>query len=114
MLIFSAPVTLHYYAEKMSPDMHPEARASAPGSEDVYADKKSILKATEQPIDVQQGLIIEDGLKRGLLSRHVSLISLASVIGASCFYGFGYALYLSGPLGALIGFSVVGELCCGV
>jgi amino acid permease len=59
--------------------------------------------------DVQHGVIIESGLRRGLLGRHVSLISLASVIGASCFYGFGYALALSGPLGALLGFAIVGK-----
>ncbi|RMD44829.1 hypothetical protein DV735_g425, partial [Chaetothyriales sp. CBS 134920] len=47
-------------------------------------------------------IIIEKGLRRGLLERHISLISLASVIGASCFYGFGYALYLSGPLGFVV------------
>ncbi len=53
------------------------------------------------PIDIQKGtveiredgIILEDGLRRGLEGRHVTLISLASVIGASCFYGFGYALY---------------------
>lgn len=60
-------------------------------------------------VEVQEGVVIEDGLRRALLGRHVSLISLASVIGASCFYGFGAALNDSGPLGALIGFSVVGE-----
>lgn len=58
--------------------------------------------------DVQAGVVIEAGLRRALLGRHVSLISLASVIGASCFYAFGNALYESGPLGALIGFGVVG------
>jgi yeast amino acid transporter len=72
--------------------------------------KKSAFETTEKPVDeVQDGIISEDGLRRGLLGRHVTLISLASVIGASCFYGVGYALYLSGPLGALIGFSIVGK-----
>ncbi|RDW88403.1 hypothetical protein BP6252_00435 [Coleophoma cylindrospora] len=72
-------------------------------------EKTSISETNEKAVDdVQEGIIIEDGLRRGLLGRHVTLISLASVIGASCFYGFGYALYLSGPLGALIGFSIVG------
>jgi amino acid transporter len=74
----------------------------------ISGDEKSIAKTTEKPVDVQNGIILDDGLQRGLLGRHVTLISLASVIGASCFYGFGYALYLSGPLGALIGFGIVG------
>lgn len=70
--------------------------------------KVSLHEKGEGPVEVEEGVIIEDGLRSGLLGRHVSLISLASVIGASCFYGFGYALYLSGPVGALVGFGVVG------
>jgi amino acid transporter len=81
-----------------------------PYSKENSPEKKSITETTEKQVDVQDGIAIEDGLRRGLLGRHVTLISLASVIGASCFYGFGYALYLSGPLGALIGFSIVGKL----
>ncbi|KAG0651834.1 general amino acid permease [Hyphodiscus hymeniophilus] len=75
----------------------------------ISSDKSPVIQSTEQT-DVQNGIIIEDGLRRGLLGRHVTLISLASVIGASCFYGFGYALFLAGPLGALIGFSIIGKL----
>ena len=78
---------------------------SKPASSDKSPDIETITERTE----VQDGIVLEDGLRRGLLGRHVTLISLASVIGASCFYGFGYALYLSGPLGALIGFSVIGN-----
>jgi amino acid permease len=77
--------------------------------EEISGDQKSVAKTTDKPVDVQDGNIFQDGLQRGLLGRHVTLISLASVIGASCFYGFGYALYLSGPLGALIGFGIVGR-----
>jgi amino acid transporter len=77
-------------------------------SKDGSADKNFALETAEQPVEEDE-ITIESGLRRGLLGRHVSLISLASVIGASCFYGFGYALYLSGPVGALIGFGIVGE-----
>jgi amino acid transporter len=89
----------------MSPDMNEESSASA---YELSADKKSFPEITERQVEVQDEIILEDGLRRGLLGRHITLISLASVIGASCFYGFGYALYLSGPLGALIGFGIVG------
>jgi amino acid permease len=54
------------------------------------------------------GDILDDGLRRGLKSRHFVLISLGSIIGPGCFWGIGYALHLSGPLGALLGFSIVG------
>ncbi|KUI61077.1 General amino acid permease AGP3 [Cytospora mali] len=80
-----------------------------PGTTDITgAGGKELDVEKTDAVDVQEGIIIEDGLRRALKGRHVSLISLASVIGASCFYGFGYALYLSGPVGALIGFGIVG------
>lgn len=87
--------------------MSENSRLDYSPSKDGSADKKFDVETSEQQI-VTDDIIIESGLRRGLLGRHVSLISLASVIGASCFYGFGYALYLSGPLGALIGFGIVG------
>jgi amino acid transporter len=54
------------------------------------------------------GDVIDDGLRRGLKGRHFVLISLGSVIGPGCFWGIGYAIMLSGPLGALLGFAIVG------
>ncbi len=84
-----------------------------PEFEDI--ESKSFPHEKASPVDStevrpeSENIIIEAGLRRGLLGRHISLISLASVIGASCFYGFGYALYLSGPLGALLGFGIVGK-----
>lgn len=72
------------------------------------AKEKYDSEKTADTVEIQEGVVVDDGLRRALLGRHVSLISLASVIGASCFYGFGAALNDSGPLGALIGFSIVG------
>jgi amino acid transporter len=92
----------------MSKETRLDAVPSTDSSKDVSVDNKLGIEETTEPIDEQEGIIIENGLRRGLLGRHVSLISLASIIGASCFYGFGYALYLSGPLGALIGFGIIG------
>lgn len=85
------------------------AEGSSSSGKDISIEKNIVVDSAEQE-DVQNGIILEDGLRRGLKGRHVTLISLASVIGASCFYGFGYALYLSGPLGALIGFGIIGML----
>lgn len=86
-----------------------DSAPSANSSEYISSDKKLDVEEVTKHIDAQDEVIIENGLKRGLLGRHVSLISLASIIGPSCFYAFGYALYVSGPLGALIGFSLVGK-----
>jgi amino acid transporter len=93
----------------MSKEAHLDAIPSSESSKNVSVEKNLGIEENTETIDEQEGVVIENGLRRGLLGRHVSLISLASVIGASCFYGFGYALYLSGPLGALIGLGIVGK-----
>lgn len=54
------------------------------------------------------GDVIDDGLRRGLKGRQFMIIALGSIIGPGCFYGLGYGIYEAGPLGLLIGFSVVG------
>ena len=54
------------------------------------------------------GDVIDDGLRRGLKGRHFVIIALGSIIGPGTYWGVGYAIYLSGPLGALLGFIVVG------
>jgi len=54
------------------------------------------------------GDVIDDGLRRGLKGRHFVMISLGSIIGPGCFWGIGYAIMVSGPLGALLGFAIVG------
>lgn len=54
------------------------------------------------------GNIIDDGLQRGLKSRHLQMISLGGVVGASIWYGTGTAIASSGPVGALICFAIIG------
>lgn len=93
----------------MSKESQVDRLSSLDSSKDSPGEKKAGVETTTGAVEVENGVIIENGLRRGLLGRHVTLISLASVIGAGCFYGFGYALYLSGPLGALIGFSIIGK-----
>ena len=84
-------------------------------SADKPFDTKVIVQSNASDNDIQQVEILNSsnptepgGLKRGLKTRHITLISISSVVGAGTFYGFGYALQLSGPLGALIGFSITG------
>lgn len=72
-------------------------------------EKHGLEKTDAVGVQEEDIIIIEDGLRRALRGRHVSLISLSSIIGAGCFYGFGYALHRAGPVGALIGFGIVGE-----
>ncbi|KAF2438213.1 AAT family amino acid transporter, variant [Karstenula rhodostoma CBS 690.94] len=54
------------------------------------------------------GDVLDDGLRRGLKGRHFVIIALGSIIGPGTYWGIGYAIFLSGPLGALLGFLVVG------
>lgn len=68
------------------------------------------VQESDEPHRDISGDIIEDGLRRGLKGRQFVIIALGSIIGPGCFYGLGYGIYEAGPLGLLIGFSVVGEL----
>jgi amino acid transporter len=71
----------------------------------------SVVKDTYdggEPLRDISGDVIEDGLRRGLKGRQFVIIALGSIIGPGCFYGLGYGIYEAGPLGLLIGFSVVG------
>ncbi|KAF2638801.1 AAT family amino acid transporter, variant [Massarina eburnea CBS 473.64] len=60
------------------------------------------------PVRDVSGDILDDGLRRGLKGRHLVIIALGSIIGPGTYWGIGYAIFLSGPLGALLGFVVVG------
>lgn len=54
------------------------------------------------------------GLKRGLSQRHISMTALAGAIGTGLFVGLGSSIRTAGPLGALLGYTVVGLLVCTV
>ncbi|KAJ8068958.1 hypothetical protein OCU04_002639 [Sclerotinia nivalis] len=47
-------------------------------------------------------------VKQGLHQRHIQMIALAGAIGTGLFLGSGRAIARSGPLGAFLGYSVVG------
>ncbi|KAB8296415.1 hypothetical protein EYC80_009159 [Monilinia laxa] len=47
-------------------------------------------------------------VKQGLHQRHIQMIALAGTIGTGLFLGSGRAIARSGPLGAFLGYSVVG------
>lgn len=73
------------------------------------------LESQDRNVEIEHdisGDVMADGLRRGLKGRHFVLISLGSIIGPGCFWGLGYAIYLSGPLGSLLGFGIVGAYGC--
>lgn len=53
-------------------------------------------------------------LKRGLQQRHLSMLGIAGAIGTGLFLGLGSAVSTAGPLGALLGYAVVGLVVCAV
>ncbi|KAI4862477.1 proline-specific permease [Hypoxylon rubiginosum] len=53
-------------------------------------------------------------LSRGLAQRHLSMIGIAGAIGTGLFLGLGGAIQTGGPLGALLGYAVVGLVVCSV
>ncbi|KAJ1026341.1 hypothetical protein NDA16_002428 [Ustilago loliicola] len=53
-------------------------------------------------------------LKKGLEQRHLSMIALAGSIGTGLFLSLGGSIQTGGPLGALLGYAVVGCIVCAV
>ena len=78
-----------------------EAAPAADDGDHSFGDSKEIIVALD-------GAVIDDGVKRALKSRHLLMIALGGVIGPGTFYATGYALRYSGPVGALIGYIIVG------
>ncbi|KAF3766562.1 putative amino acid permease [Cryphonectria parasitica EP155] len=52
--------------------------------------------------------------RQGLAQRHIQMIALAGAIGTGLFLGSGGAIEVGGPLGALLGYFLVGILVVGV
>lgn len=63
---------------------------------------------TSGEVVVIDGNTIDDGVRRALKSRHLQMIALGGVIGPGTFYATGYAIRYSGPVGALIGYIIIG------
>lgn len=53
-------------------------------------------------------------LKRGLAERHLTMLGLAGAIGTGLFLSLGSAIQTGGPLGALLGYFIVGMIVCAV
>lgn len=62
-------------------------------------DKNQIGTSTQKP---------DDNLKRGLKSRHLSMIAIGGAIGTGLFVASGGTISSAGPLGALLAYALVG------
>lgn len=52
----------------------------------------------------------QTGIKRGLKTRHLSMMALAGIIGPGLLIGAGGALASGGPASLIIGFGVIGVI----
>ncbi|KAJ9502560.1 hypothetical protein LTR99_007626 [Exophiala xenobiotica] len=77
------------------------ARVSSVGEDGIISDKEQLKIAAD-------GTVVDHGLHRALKQRHLQMIALGGVIGASIWYGTGLAITESGPIGALVCFIVIG------
>jgi len=75
----------------------PKNSAVATGSVDMDSDQSDFRE-----IDP------ESGVKRGLKTRHLSMMALAGIIGPGLLVGSGGALSSGGPASLIIGFGVIG------
>ncbi|SNX87361.1 probable general amino acid permease [Melanopsichium pennsylvanicum] len=84
--------------------------------EDASSDTKHVHSTSEDDHHFE-GLVTtteQAHLKKGLSQRHLSMIALAGSIGTGLFLSLGGSIQTGGPLGALLGYAVVGAIVCAV
>lgn len=88
---------------------HPSGNGSGNGLEDGFS---------EAGVDDHDGGLVTAAelhdLKRGLTERHLSMLGIAGAIGTGLFLSLGGAIQTGGPLGALLGYAMVGGIVCSV
>ncbi|KAK4141777.1 amino acid permease/ SLC12A domain-containing protein [Dichotomopilus funicola] len=75
---------------------------------DPFADATTEGAATGSDSDDFRAIDPHSGVKRGLKTRHLSMMALAGIIGPGLLIGSGGALSSGGPASLLIGFGVIG------
>ncbi|KZT68767.1 hypothetical protein DAEQUDRAFT_727412 [Daedalea quercina L-15889] len=91
-------------------------------SDGEYDDKLAQAKGAqaahvyESESHVDSDVFIPEGkrLKRQLKNRHVAMISIGGVIGTGLFLGTANSLSSGGPVGLLLGYTMVGTICYSV
>lgn len=82
------------------------SRAAKPGSH--QEQHRHHDQQQDQPDPDFQAIDPQSGVRRGLKTRHLSMMALAGIIGPGLLVGSGGALSAGGPASLLIGFAAVG------
>lgn len=85
-----------------------ESKSAAHTSTKDNPSDNRIRDTTNGEVLILSETTIDDGVLRALKSRHLQMIALGGVIGPGTFYPTGFALRYSGPVGALIGYVIIG------
>ncbi|SPO27935.1 probable general amino acid permease [Ustilago trichophora] len=86
----------------------------SPSEKDAYADVGATVLESgvnpSQPLEDHE----EHGLQKNLKPRHLIFISIGACVGTGIFLGVGGALKNGGPLGLLIGYSIIASIVVSV
>ncbi|AEO59878.1 hypothetical protein MYCTH_2308494 [Thermothelomyces thermophilus ATCC 42464] len=77
-------------------------------------DESPTIPGIENNADTAPTAVEAARLRRGLAQRHLSMLGIAGSIGTGLFLGLGGAVQRGGPLGALLGYAVIGLVVCAV
>lgn len=98
-------------ASYMTDNLDDMSSSDGRNSDDVFDDDEtssiSSFSDTNEP-NAENKWFPRKGLKRRLMSRHLSSTAFAGAIGVSSMLAMGQVLFASGPLGALLGFIIAG------
>lgn len=87
----------------------PELKGDKHDGFDTEGQKGAIV--AEKAFDGEAPKPQEDTLHRGLNSRQISMIAIGGAVGTGLIIGSGTALARGGPLGMLLGYSIMGFVC---
>lgn len=99
----TAPVVVESHADGSSP-FDPEGQRASNGLGPVVDDHDGDLVTSAE----------NQNLKRGLGERHLTMLGIAGAIGTGLFLSLGGAIQTGGPLGALLGYAMIGGIVCAV
>ncbi|KAL2165023.1 hypothetical protein VTH06DRAFT_319 [Thermothelomyces fergusii] len=97
-----------------SPKPHPAADDDVSFPKHGDADEAAAEAAAGSDSDDFRDMDPHSGVKRGLKTRHLSMMALAGIIGPGLLIGSGGALSAGGPASLLIGFGVIGIIAFSV